>query len=84
MYAKNIAWIFDFEKLEDNGRVYWRIETTPTHYDAYHDRHARGEIILTSREVLAFIEGCWAVAKINPTTRAGDRLGPAARARGAR
>lgn len=68
--AKDAGWIKDFQRLND-GR--WKIIVTPTHYDHYHDKDATGVIALKTREVYAFIEGCWAGSQTNPTHRAGHR-----------
>lgn len=59
-----------FDHLE-GGR--WKITTTPTRLEAYRDPDAHGEIVLTTREVLAFTEGWWAGRGIHPIRRAGDR-----------
>jgi hypothetical protein len=71
--------IFGYGRLdgERGERVRWRIEVQPTRYAAHHDPDARGVIVLTTREVMAFVEGLWAATKTQPTTRAGAPSGSA-------
>ena len=78
-FAKAAGYIHDYERLENTGRVMWKIETIPTRYNTYHKVMDSEPIVLTTREVMAFIEGVWAGAKIHPTRRAGDRIGPVGR-----
>jgi hypothetical protein len=68
--ARAMGWIQGYERLDD-GR--WLIEVPGTRREVYNDPDARGAIALTSREVYAFVEGCWAGSGTNPTTRAGHR-----------
>lgn len=78
--AEREGWIYSFRRKKmPNGRTYYLIEVPSTHYANYHDPSLRGVIALTAREVLAFIEGCWAARGIHPTNRAGAESGSASR-----
>jgi hypothetical protein len=48
----------------------WLVRVPATRYAAHHGQEW-GEIILSTREVLAFAEGRWAGRQINPVNRAG-------------
>ena len=78
-FAKTAGYIHDFEQIDNTGRILWKIETIPTRYNTYHALMDSEAIVLTTKEVHAFIEGVWAGAKIHPIKRAGDRLGPVRR-----
>lgn len=80
-WAINENYIQGYERLENMGRVRWKIETIPTRYNTFHKVMDSEPIVLTTREVMAFIEGLWAGAKIHPTRRAGDPIGPVGRQR---
>jgi hypothetical protein len=56
----------------------WLIKVPATRYAAHHGEQW-GEIVLTTREVLAFAEGRWAGRRINPVNRAGADGGSAYR-----
>jgi hypothetical protein len=56
----------------------WLIKVPATRYAAFHGADW-GEIVLTTREVLAFAEGRWAGRRINPVNRAGAGPGSAIR-----
>jgi hypothetical protein len=78
-FATASGYIQGFEKIEQPGKTLWKIKTLPTRYNTYHKLMDYESIVLTTREVMAFIEGVWAAAKIHPVHRAGDSIGPAAR-----
>jgi hypothetical protein len=82
-WAQAAGHIKGYERIEfpTGNRTGWKIKVLPTRYDTYHKTMDNDVIVLTSREVMAFIEGVWAGAGIHPTTRAGDSVGPAARHR---
>jgi len=69
-FAKDKGFIGGYERLKDKRRVLWKVETISTRYDQHHGVEWV-PIVLTSREVCVFIEGCWAASKHHPTTRAG-------------
>lgn len=74
--AQTRDWIKSFEKLRTSNGVRFKIMVMPTRYDAYHyPDHPGDEIILTSKEVFAFIEGCHCAAKENPVYRPGTNPG---------
>lgn len=80
--ARAHGYIFAYERLEPSKPkepVRWRIETQPTRYAAFNDPDATGVIVLTTREVMAFIEGVWAATRTKPVTRAGASDGSAIR-----
>jgi hypothetical protein len=56
----------------------WLVQVPATRYAAYHGDEW-GEIVLSTREVLAFAEGIWAGRRINPVHRAGAEGGSALR-----
>lgn len=74
-FASDNGHIGGFEEL-DGGR--WLIKVPATRYAAYHGGEW-GEIVLRTREVLAFTEGLWCGLHINPTNRAGAGSGSAVR-----
>jgi len=59
-----------FERIRHKGRVYFAVEVPSTHYDHYHGIEWV-ELVFTSREVCAFIEGVWAAQGKHPVSRAG-------------
>lgn len=79
--VQRMGHIYSFKRVrrrvvESGGKavaqpVKFAIETVPTRYDHYHDPEARGTIILTTREVMAFIEGIYAATRLVPAS--GDR-----------
>jgi hypothetical protein len=75
-FCKASGYIQGFEKVQEPGKTLWKIQVWPTRYNTYHKLMDYETIVLTTREVMAFIEGVWAAAKIHPTTRAGDNIGP--------
>lgn len=75
--AKGRGWITDYRRIDielggGQTRIGWRIEAEPTRYEHHFDPAARGVIVLSSREVFAFLEGCFAGAHVQPNRRAGD------------
>jgi hypothetical protein len=68
--ARDDGDVFAYDWNAELGR--WFVEVQPTRYDAYHHEDARGVLALTTREVLAFIEGRWAARRVQPVHRAGD------------
>lgn len=63
--------VLSFERLPGSP-VRFRLEVRPTRLAHYQDSDSRGVLVLTSREVFAFVEGRWAARRIYPTRRAGD------------
>lgn len=87
--AKSMGHIFSYKRVSGKP-VKFLIETVPTRYNHYHDSEARGQIVLTTREVMAFIEGLYAATRLRPArdprdyissrTVEGERWHPTARA----
>jgi hypothetical protein len=78
-HAKSEGIISDFIRSDQPGRVFWVIDVPGTHYAEHFESGSKGQIVLTTREVMAFIEGTWAALKINPVNRAGAESGSAVR-----
>jgi hypothetical protein len=72
------AWVYlstakdagDIGGYRELGGGKWLVQVPATRYAAFHGAKW-GEIVLSTREVLAFAEGRWAGRRINPTNRAG-------------
>lgn len=71
--AKRMGHIFSYKRVSGKP-VKFLIETVPTRYDHYHDPEARGQIVLTTREVMAFIEGIYAATRLRPERDERDLL----------
>lgn len=84
MTAKNMGHIFNWKRLSRRVQVVdgkpkskpvqFLIETVPTRYDHYHNPEARGQIVLTTREVMAFVEGLYAGSRLRPERNERDLL----------
>lgn len=80
------AWVYlstakddgDIGGYRELGGGKWLVQVPATRYAAFHGAKW-GEIVLSTREVLAFAEGRWAGRHINPTNRAGAGPGSASR-----
>lgn len=68
--AKSFGWIGGFERIRDGRRHLFVVKVPATNYDRHHGFHWT-EIVLTSREVAIFMEGCYAGAGRHPTGRPG-------------
>jgi hypothetical protein len=76
-WYKREGHIQDFEKVKVGGSLRWKVTVQKTRYQNYHHPDApHPTILLTSREMLAFIEGLWVGMGHEPTTRAGHSYGP--------
>lgn len=71
-WAKSLGYIFGFEMTHTPDGLRWIIETAPTRLEHYRDNDARGTIVLSTREVMAFTEGLWAASGVRPVNRAGS------------
>jgi hypothetical protein len=71
MWAKTEGYIRDFKQIHSQKGLRWVIDVPPTRYNAYNNIE-QGQIVLSTREVMAFMEGLWTGAKINPVSRAGS------------
>ena len=70
-FLKSSGLIGDFERVDTPSRVRWRIEVRPTRLQAFRNEGSFGVIVLSTREVAAFVEGVWVGQGVYPVHRAG-------------